>query len=65
MDRARGHGLLFLTCHTMGQFSKLTEGFDQTKNSCVACGKRLGNTMRRKFTLKEIDVHIMASRLFI
>jgi hypothetical protein len=22
----------------MGQFSKLTEGFDQTKNSWVACG---------------------------
>jgi hypothetical protein len=24
----------------MGQFSKLTEGFDQTKNSWVACGWR-------------------------
>jgi hypothetical protein len=38
MDRARGHGVLFLTYHTMGQFSKLTEGFDQTKKSWVACG---------------------------
>jgi hypothetical protein len=32
---------LFLTSHTMGQFSKLTEGFDQTKNSWVACGVAL------------------------
>jgi hypothetical protein len=32
---------LFLTYHTMGQFSKLTEGFDQTKNSWVACGYSL------------------------
>jgi hypothetical protein len=25
----------------MGQFSKLTEGFDQTKNSWVACGRTI------------------------
>jgi hypothetical protein len=40
MDRARGHGLLCLTYHiyTMGQFPKLTEGFDHTNNSWVDCG---------------------------
>jgi hypothetical protein len=39
MDRARGHGVLFLAYHiyTLGHFFKLTEGFDQTKNSWVAC----------------------------
>jgi hypothetical protein len=28
---------LFLTYHTMDQLSKLTKGFDQTKNSWVDC----------------------------
>jgi hypothetical protein len=38
MDRARGHGLFVSNLsYFMGLFSKLTERFDQTKNSRVAC----------------------------
>jgi hypothetical protein len=46
---------LFLTYHTMGQFSKLTEGFDQTKNSWVACGSNLNNLWCVQSTLLAVE----------